>query len=177
MRLHPNLTKPDRCWPKLSRGKFPNKLRHVLSSSQLFLFISRTLFRCIDSNATVRQTSIDILQKILEISCIYESLTIADNETDWVKELHRIRNEIITDDPKEIYVLASDIARIISLRITNFQYMQFAKTLLHCLHDTEESSAIGASVVLKFFMQLKGAELFHSIPEYVKDALAVRMIE
>lgn len=130
---------------------------------------------CIDSNATVRQTSIDILQKILEISCIYESLTIADNETDWVKELHRIRNEITTDVPKEIYILASDIARIISLRITNFQYMQFAKTLLHCLQDTEESSAIGASVVLKFFMQLKGAELFHSIPEYVKDALTVRV--
>lgn len=92
-----------------------------------------------------------------------------------MKELHRIRDEIVTDDPKEIYILASDIARIISLRITNFQYMQFAKTLLHCLHDTEESSAIGASVVLKFFMQLKGSELFHSIPEYVKDALAVRL--
>lgn len=98
---------------------------------------------------------------------------IADSETDWVKELHRIRHEIITDDPKEIYLLASDIASIIALRITNFQYMQFAKTLLHCLHDREESSAIGASVVLKFFMQLKGAELFHSIPEYVKDALIV----
>lgn len=92
-----------------------------------------------------------------------------------MKELHRIRDEITTDDPKEIYILASDIARIISLRITNFQYMQFAKTLLFCLHDTEESSAIGASVVLKFFMQLKGAELFHSIPEYVKDALTVRL--
>lgn len=53
--------------------------------------------------------------------------------------------------------------------------MQFAKTLLYSLNDTEESSAIGASVVLKFFMQLKGAELFLSIPEYVKDALVVRL--
>ncbi|XP_037026601.1 maestro heat-like repeat-containing protein family member 1 [Bradysia coprophila] len=140
--------------------------------NQTGAMLGKIVPRCIDSNATVRQTSIDILQKILEISCIYESLTIADGETDWVKELHRIRNEIITDDPKEIYLLASDIARIIAQRITNFQYMQFAKTLLYCLHDTEESSAIGASVVLKFFMQLKGAELFHSIPEYVKDALA-----
>ncbi|KAJ6639089.1 Maestro heat-like repeat-containing protein family member 1 [Pseudolycoriella hygida] len=139
--------------------------------NQTGAMLGKIVPRCIDSNATVRQISIDILQKILEISCIYESLTIADSETDWVKELHRIRNEIITDDPKEIYILASDIARIISLRITNFQYMQFAKTLLYCLHDTEESSAIGASVVLKFFMQIKGAELFHSIPEYVKDSL------
>lgn len=169
MRLHRNSIRPDRCWEKLYQGKhYIETVSNYVSSCNL-----AAIFRCIDSNATVRQTSIDILQKILEISCIYESLTIADDDTDWVKELHRIRNEIVTDDPKEIYTLASDIARIISLRITNFQYMQFAKTLLNCLHDTEESSAIGASVVLKFFMQLKGAELFHSIPEYVKDALAV----
>lgn len=83
------------------------------------------LRRCIDSNATVRQTSIDIVQKILEISCIYESLTIPSNSVDWIMDLRQIHNDIATDDSKEIYRIASEIARIIAVRLSNLQYMQF----------------------------------------------------
>ncbi|XP_065363715.1 maestro heat-like repeat-containing protein family member 1 isoform X1 [Calliphora vicina] len=128
--------------------------------------------RCIDSNGTVRQVSVDILQKTLEIACIYETLTIADSSTDWIKEIEVVKDEIITDDPKQIYNLAGEIAKIIALRISNFQYLQFCKTLLHSLKDPEQSSAIGASVVLKFFIQQKGSELFHAIPDFIKDSLA-----
>lgn len=128
--------------------------------------------RCIDSNATVRQVSVEILQKTLEISCIYETLTIADSSVDWVKEIEMVKENIITDDPKKIYHLAGNIAKIIALRMSNFQYLQFCKTLLNCLKDPEQSSAIGASVVLKFFIQQKGSELFHAIPDLVKDSLA-----
>ncbi|XP_055840897.1 maestro heat-like repeat-containing protein family member 1 isoform X1 [Episyrphus balteatus] len=127
--------------------------------------------RCIDSNATVRQVSVEILQKTLEISCIYETLTIADSSVDWVKEIEMVKENIITDDPKKIYHLAGNIAKIIALRMSNFQYLQFCKTLLNCLKDPEQSSAIGASVVLKFFIQQKGSELFHAIPDLVKDCL------
>uniref|UniRef100_W8B438 HEAT repeat-containing protein 7A n=1 Tax=Ceratitis capitata TaxID=7213 RepID=W8B438_CERCA len=131
--------------------------------------------RCIDSNGTVRQVSVDILQKTLEISCIYETLTIADSETDWVKEIDLVKEQIITDDPKMIYNLAGEIAKIIALRMSNFQYLQFCKTLLQGLRDPEQSSSIGASVVLKFFIQHKGSELFHAIPDLVKESLnAVR---
>ncbi|XP_075158391.1 maestro heat like repeat family protein c11.1 isoform X1 [Haematobia irritans] len=128
--------------------------------------------RCIDSNGTVRQVSVDILQKTLEIACIYETLTIADSETDWVKEIEIVKEQIITDDPKQIYNLAGEIAKIIALRISNFQYLQFCKTLLVGLKDPEHSSAIGASVVLKFFIQQKGSELFHAVPDLVKECLA-----
>ncbi|XP_058977775.1 maestro heat-like repeat-containing protein family member 1 isoform X1 [Musca domestica] len=127
--------------------------------------------RCIDSNGTVRQVSVDILQKTLEIACIYETLTIADSETDWVKEIELVKEQIITDDPKQIYNLAGEIAKIIAVRISNFQYLQFCKTLLAGLKDPEQSSAIGASVVLKFFIQQKGSELFHAIPDLVKECL------
>lgn len=48
-----------------------------------------------------------------------------------------------------------------------------SKTLLHGLKDPEQSSAIGASVVLKFFIQQKGSELFHAIPDIVKESLTV----
>ncbi|XP_055389561.1 maestro heat-like repeat-containing protein family member 1 [Condylostylus longicornis] len=133
--------------------------------------LGKIIPRCIDSNATVRQTSVDILQKTLEISCIYETLTIPDSSTDWVRDIEKIRDTIITDDPKEIYCLAGDIAKIVAYKMSNFQYLQFCKTLLNCLNDPETSSAIGASVVLKFFIQQKGAELFHCIPDMVKDCL------
>lgn len=87
--------------------------------------IGKIVPRCIDTNASVRQTSVDILKHILEISCIYETLTIADHTDEWFKELTAIREEITTDDPKEIYRITSDISRIICTRLSNFQYMQF----------------------------------------------------
>ncbi|KAH8408933.1 hypothetical protein KR009_004065 [Drosophila setifemur] len=129
--------------------------------------------RCIDSNGTVRQVSVEILQKTLEIACIYETLTIAsiDSSADWLKEIEAIKEHIATDEPKQIYNLAGDIAKIIATRISSFQYLQFCKTLLLSLRDPEQSSTIGASVVLKFFIQQKGSELFHAIPDLVRDSL------
>lgn len=81
--------------------------------------------RCIDTSATVRQTSVDILKRILEISCIYETLTIADQTDEWFKDLSVIREDITTEDPKEIYQITGEISRIISARLSNFQYLQF----------------------------------------------------
>ncbi|KAH8300821.1 hypothetical protein KR018_005563, partial [Drosophila ironensis] len=134
--------------------------------------------RCIDSNGTVRQVSVEILQKTLEIACIYETLTIAsiDSSADWLKEIEVIKEHIITDEPKQIYNLAGDIAKIIALRISSFQYLQFCKTLLYSLRDPEQSSTIGASVVLKFFIQQKGSELFHAIPDLVLDSLVALQV-
>uniref|UniRef100_A0A1A9WCB3 Uncharacterized protein n=1 Tax=Glossina brevipalpis TaxID=37001 RepID=A0A1A9WCB3_9MUSC len=127
--------------------------------------------RCIDTNGTVRQVSVEILQRTLEIACIYETLTIADSGADWLKEIETIKERILTDDPKEIDTLAGEIANIIAVRISNFQYLQFCKTLLQGLKDPEDSSAIGASVVLKFFIQQKGSELFHAVTDLVKESL------
>lgn len=138
--------------------------------------LGKTIPRCIDSNATVRQTAIEVLKKVLEIACIYETLTIADNRVEWVKELDTIREEIVTDDPKDIYRIASQLANIIAQRLSNYQYVQFSKCLLYSLNDPEQSSAIGASVVLKFFMQVKGAEMYHAIPELIKECLHVSVI-
>lgn len=80
---------------------------------------------CIDSNAQVRETSIDILKQILEISCIYDTLTIADDNVDWVRDLDMVKKDIITGDAKKMYQLANEIARIISQRLSNFQHLQF----------------------------------------------------
>lgn len=81
--------------------------------------------RCLDSKDSVRQLSIDILQKTLEIACIYETLTIADPQSDWIKDLEMIRENILSDDPKNIQKLSGDIAKVIAIRISNFQYLQF----------------------------------------------------
>lgn len=87
--------------------------------------IGKIVPRCIDTYATVRQTAVDILKRILEISCLYETLTIADQNDDWFKELTEIRENIVTDDAKELYQITEDISKIIAARLSNFQYMQF----------------------------------------------------
>ncbi|XP_037882576.1 maestro heat-like repeat-containing protein family member 1 [Glossina fuscipes] len=146
-------------------GEAPSKF------NQTGQMLAKIVPRCIDSNGTVRQVSVEILQRTLEIACIYETLTIADSTADWLKEIEIIKERILTDDPKEIDNLAGEIANIIAVRISNFQYLQFCKTLLEGLKDPEESSAIGASVVLKFFIQQKGSELFHAVTDLVKESL------
>lgn len=80
--------------------------------------------RCIDTYATVRQTAVDILKRILEISCIYETLTIAEND-EWYKELGIIRDDIVTDDAVQLYQLTEAISKIIAERLSNFQYVHF----------------------------------------------------
>lgn len=85
--------------------------------------------RCIDTYATVRQTAVDILRRILEISCIYETLTIAENE-DWFKDLGAMREDIGTDDVKQLYEIVEEISKIISDRLSNFQYVQFWYVIL-----------------------------------------------
>uniref|UniRef100_A0A1L8DCH9 Putative heat repeat-containing protein 7a n=1 Tax=Nyssomyia neivai TaxID=330878 RepID=A0A1L8DCH9_9DIPT len=133
--------------------------------------IGKAVPRCIDSNATVRQIYVDVLRKILEISHIYETLTLPDTETEWVKELINVRSEITTDDPNEIYKLANEIAKVIADRLPSFQHMALSRSLLAGLADPEKSSAIGASVILKFFMQLKGSEMFHAITTLINECL------
>uniref|UniRef100_A0A1B0CX25 Maestro heat-like repeat-containing protein family member 1 n=2 Tax=Lutzomyia longipalpis TaxID=7200 RepID=A0A1B0CX25_LUTLO len=133
--------------------------------------IGKAVPRCIDSNATVRQIYVDVLRKILEISHIYETLTLPDTETEWVKELIKVRSEIVTDDPTEVYKLANEIAKIVADRLPSFQHMALSRSLLAGLSDPEKSSAIGASVILKFFMQLKGSEMFHAITTLINECL------
>uniref|UniRef100_A0AAG5DWB8 Maestro heat-like repeat-containing protein family member 1 n=2 Tax=Anopheles atroparvus TaxID=41427 RepID=A0AAG5DWB8_ANOAO len=133
--------------------------------------LGKIIPRCIDSNATVRQTAVEVLKKILEIACVYETLTVADSSVQWVSELDRIHEEIVTDDAKDIYRIASELAQIIAQRLSSYQYVQFSKCLLYGVADPEPSSVIGASYVLKFFMHVKGSEMFHAIPELVKECL------
>lgn len=141
--------------------------------NQTGAMLGRIVPRCIDSNATVRQVGVEILKRILEIACMYETLTIPDAQDNWMQELVQLKEDIITDDPKEIYRIAGDLAAIVATRLTNLQFVQFSKTLMYCIKDPEASSGIGASIVLKFFMQLKGSEMFHAIPDLIKEALFV----
>lgn len=48
-----------------------------------------------------------------------------------------------------------------------------SKTLLKALEDTEQSSAVGSAVVLKNFIRMRGSELFHAVPELVRESLTV----
>lgn len=86
--------------------------------------LGKIIPRCIDTYASVRQTAVDILKRILEISCIYETLTVAEND-DWYKELGLIREDIVTDNAAQLYQLTEDISKIIAERLSKFQYVHF----------------------------------------------------
>lgn len=126
--------------------------------------------RCIDSNAKVREICVNILKKILELACIYETLTIADENLDWMKELKAIRDKITNNDNEEMIVMAQKLANIIAMRLSNQQYVTFSKALLYNLNDLDFSASAGAALVLNYFIQVKGSEIFHAIPDLVKDS-------
>lgn len=39
------------------------------------------------------------------------------------------------------------------------------------MDDSEQSSAVGAAIILKNFIRLKGGELFHAVPELIRESL------
>lgn len=86
--------------------------------------------RTIDSSARVREISVNILKKILEIACIYENLTIPDLTMDWMVDLKNIRDSITVEDNLTVIDSANKIARIISNRLTNQQYVVFRYEIL-----------------------------------------------
>ena len=127
--------------------------------------------RCIDSSSRVREICVNILKKVLELACIYETLTIPDYSMPWMTELKKIRDSITVDDNDEIITMAKEIAGIIAVRLTNQQYVTFSKTLLYQLNDSDLNASTGAALILNYFIQLKGSEMFHAIPDIVKDSL------
>lgn len=132
--------------------------------------LGKVVPRCIDSNAKVRETCVNILKKILELACIYETLTIPDENMQWMRDLRAIREKIMADDCDEIVYIAQQIANIIALRLSNQQYVTFSKALLYNLNDYDSNASAGSALVLNFFIKIKGSEIFHAIPDLVKDS-------
>lgn len=82
--------------------------------------------RCVDVNATVRQTAVDVVRRVLEVACVYETLTIARaEECEWLRELQRMHEAIVTDDAKELYRLTGELGRVVAERLSHLQYAQF----------------------------------------------------
>lgn len=132
--------------------------------------LGKVVPRCIDSSGRVREICVNVLKKILELACIYETLTIPDDTMPWMTDLKKIREHITVDDNDEIITMAKEIASIIATRLTNQQYVTFAKTLLYNINDSDANASAGAALVTNYFIQLKGSEMFHAIPDLVKDS-------
>jgi maestro heat-like repeat-containing protein family member 1 len=116
--------------------------------------LGKVVPRCIDSSGRVREICVNILKKILELACIYETLTIPDDTMPWMIELKKIRESITVDDNGEIINMAKDIAGIVAVRLTNQQYVTFSKTLLYHLNDSDTNASAGAALVLNYFVQV-----------------------
>lgn len=145
-------------------GEAPSKFHQTGS------MLGKIVPRCIDSNAKVREICVNILKKILELACIYETLTIPDESLQWMKDLRTIKEKIMVDDCDEIVTMTQQIANIIAARLSNQQYVTFSKALLYNLNDSDGSASAGSALVLNFFIKIKGSEIFHAIPDLVKDS-------
>ena len=145
-------------------GEAPSKFHQTGS------MLGKVVPRCIDSSGRVREICVNVLKKILELACIYETLTIPDDTMPWMTDLKKIRDQITVEDNDAIIAMAKEIASIIALRLTNQQYVTFSKTLLYNMNDTDANASAGAALVLNYFIQLKGSEMFHAIPDLVKDS-------
>lgn len=145
-------------------GEAPSKFHQTGS------MLGKMVPRCIDSSGRVREICVNILKKILELACIYETLTIPDNTMPWMIDLQKIREQITVEDNEAIIQMAKEISGIIAVRLTNQQYVTFSKTLLYHLNDSDLNASAGAALVLNYFIQLKGSEMFHAIPDLVKDS-------
>lgn len=137
---------------------------------QTGFMLGKVVPRCIDSSGRVREICVNVLKKILELACIYETLTIPNESMSWMVDLQRIRENITVENNDQIISMANEISGIIALRLTNQQYVNFSKTLLYNMNDSDENASSGAALVLNYFIQLKGSEMFHAIPDLVKDS-------
>lgn len=145
-------------------GEAPSKFHQTGS------MMGKVVPRCIDSNGRVREICVNILKKVLELASIYETLVIPDDAMPWMSDLKNIREQITIEDNEVIINMAKEIAGIIALRLTNQQYVTFSKTLLYNINDCDSNASAGAALVLNYFIQLKGSEMFHAIPDLVKDS-------
>lgn len=93
---------------------------------QAAVLLAAIVPRCVDVNATVRQTAVAMLMRVLEIACVFDAAQRADDQRmEWMRELQRMHEEIVSDDARELQRMTGDVARIIAMRLSHFQYVQF----------------------------------------------------
>lgn len=133
---------------------------------QTGFILGRIIPRCTDPNISLRLVALECVRLILCIAARYEG-HMSDYNNEIANQLMSLKTDIISSNPKVLYQITSDMAKIIAEYLPQFQQMHFVESLLDGLLDHEPSSSSGGSVTLNVYLKLKGAELYNHVNDVI----------
>lgn len=133
---------------------------------QTGFILGRLVPRCTDPNTNIRLVALECVRLVLCIAARYEG-HMSDYNNEIGTSLDSLRQDIETNDPKLLFSITSDLAKVVSKYLPHFQLMHFTESLLDGLLDHEPSSSSGSSVTLNVFLKLKGGELYQHVSDIV----------
>lgn len=137
---------------------------------QTGFILGRLVPRCTDPNTNIRLCALECVRLVLCIAARYEG-HMSDYNNEIGNALATLKQDIETNDPKLLFTITSDIAKIVSQYLPHFQLMHFTESLLDGLLDCEPSSSSGSSVTLNVFLKLKGGELYQHVSDIILKLL------
>lgn len=117
------------------------------------------------------QVALDCLSLVLCIVARYEG-HMKDHDKALKSSLEQIKEQIETDEPKQLYNLTADLAHVISINLPQSQLPHFVFGLVDALLDCEEASSIASSVVLNSILKSKGSELLTHVNDVFEKLIA-----
>lgn len=133
---------------------------------QTGFILGRIIPRCTDPNTSIRLVALECVRLVLCIAARYEG-HMSDYNNEIGNRLQALQTDIISSNPKILYNVTLELAKIIAEFLPPFQLMHFAESLLDGLLDHEPSSSSGGSVTLNMFLKLKGGELYNHVTDLV----------
>lgn len=137
---------------------------------QTGFILGRIIPRCTDPNITIRLVAVECVRLVLCIAARYEG-HMSDYNNEIGNLLIALKTDLASSDPKVLYGVTSDIAKVIASYLPQFQLMHFTESMLDGLLDHEASSSSGTSVTLHVFLKLKGGELYQHVSDIVVKLL------
>lgn len=137
---------------------------------QTGFILGRLVPRCTDPNTNIRLIALECVRLVLFIAARYEG-HMSDYNNEIGNALGDLKKDIETNDPKLLFTITSDLAKVVSQYLPHFQLMHFTESLLDGLLDHEPSSSSGSSVILNVFLKLKGGELYQHVSDIVLKLL------
>lgn len=135
-----------------------DNVKFTYNFNQTGFLLGKIIPRCTDPVVQIRKIAVECVCLVLCIANRYEG-----RMRDYDKQLHNslfnILENIVTDDPKTLFNLTTELAHIVATNNPTFQMLPFVEALLNGLQDVESSSSNGASVVLNTIVKLKGGDL------------------
>lgn len=138
--------------------------------SQTGFILGRLVPRCTDPNTNIRLVALECIRLVLYIAARYEG-HMSDYNNEIGTALGALKHDIETNDPKLLFTITSELAKIVSQYLPHFQLMHFTESLLDGLLDHEPSSSSGSSVTLQVFLKLKGGELYQHVSDIILKLL------